>query len=124
MGDFNIASAAPIFWCFHAFVDEIYYEWQHCAIIPPIDAHKWAAVIRILFGVTNDGGGLGITPGGKPVPIDPWGPLMRLAPAKRDVLLGMAISELATIAHSHIAHEKIKLVGTSLMGESVGKMRD
>jgi probable HAF family extracellular repeat protein len=33
------------------------------------------AYIMILFGVTKDGGGLGITPGGKPKPIDPWGPL-------------------------------------------------
>lgn len=25
------ASAAPIFWCWHAFVDHVYWDWQHCA---------------------------------------------------------------------------------------------
>jgi hypothetical protein len=30
MSLFSIASAAPIFWCWHAFVDEIYYDWQRC----------------------------------------------------------------------------------------------
>src|SRR5262245_28342442 len=54
MGDFNIASAAPIFWCFHAFVDEIYYDWQHCTPVLSIDFHKWAAVVQILFGVIQD----------------------------------------------------------------------
>lgn len=29
MGDFNTASAAPIFWCWHAFVDEIYWDYQN-----------------------------------------------------------------------------------------------
>ena len=57
---------------------------------------KWAAVMTILFGVTQDGGGLGIGPGGEPIPIDPWGPLMRLSPHKKDLLLQLAISEMAS----------------------------
>jgi hypothetical protein len=28
LGEFRIASAAPIFWCFHMFVSEVYHEWQ------------------------------------------------------------------------------------------------
>ena len=37
MGQFSIASAAPIFWCWHAFVDEIYWDFQNqCAV--PADA--------------------------------------------------------------------------------------
>jgi hypothetical protein len=28
MSDFNQASAAPIFWCWHAYVDEIYSDWE------------------------------------------------------------------------------------------------
>ena len=31
MGSLAIASAAPIFWCWHAFVDEIYWDYQQCA---------------------------------------------------------------------------------------------
>ena len=30
MGTFD-SPAAPIFWCWHAYVDDIYYDWQHCA---------------------------------------------------------------------------------------------
>ena len=30
-----IASAAPIFWCWHAFVDHIYWDWQRCTVICP-----------------------------------------------------------------------------------------
>jgi hypothetical protein len=60
-----------------------------------VDPDRWAAVIRILFGVTQDGGGLGIGPGGEPIPIDPWGPLKQLSPAKRDVISGLAVGELA-----------------------------
>lgn len=30
MSDLLIASAAPIFWCWHAFLDDIYAEWERC----------------------------------------------------------------------------------------------
>jgi len=81
------------------------------------------AVIRILFGVTSDGGGLGLTPGGKPVPVDPWGPLHQVAPAQRDVLLGLAITELAKLAHSPAAHDEIKKVGSQVMHLGMEKIR-
>jgi peroxiredoxin len=58
------------------------------------DISRWAAIVHILFGVIQDGGGLAIGPGGKPHPIDPWGPL-KLSPAKRNVLASLAISELS-----------------------------
>lgn len=32
MGDFMNASAAPIFWCWHAFLDDVYYDWEACQI--------------------------------------------------------------------------------------------
>jgi hypothetical protein len=59
------------------------------------DISKWAAAMTILFGVTQDGGGLGITPGGNPIPIDPWGPLVRLSADKKDLIMQLAISEMA-----------------------------
>ena len=58
-----------------------------------VPAHAMA-VAQILFGVTQDGGGLVIS-GGKPIPIDPWGPFRRLAAEKRDILIRLTISELA-----------------------------
>lgn len=35
MGDIQQASAAPIFWCWHAFVDHIYWDWQRCTVLCP-----------------------------------------------------------------------------------------
>jgi peroxiredoxin len=59
-----------------------------------LDLSRWAAVATILFGVTQDGGGLALS-GRKPVPIDPWGPpLVKMSIDKRDVLMNLAISEM------------------------------
>jgi hypothetical protein len=30
-----VASAAPIFWCWHAFIDHIYWDWQRCTVPCP-----------------------------------------------------------------------------------------
>ena len=35
MLSFVTAAAAPIFWCFHAFVGEIYWDWLRCATQEP-----------------------------------------------------------------------------------------
>ncbi len=34
MGNGTIASAAPIFWCWHAFLDHVYWDWQRCIVAP------------------------------------------------------------------------------------------
>jgi len=82
-----------------ALYEEIYNLLLGCGAAEPkslaVDLSKWAAVMTILFGVIQDGGGLGLTPGGKPIPIDPWGPLLRLSRDKKDVLSQLAIAELA-----------------------------
>jgi subtilisin family serine protease len=62
-----------------------------------INFHRWAAVVWILFGVIQDGGGIVIKPGSGPIPIDPWGPLNLLAADKRDVLAALAMTELAEL---------------------------
>ncbi|MDQ3957164.1 MAG: TlpA family protein disulfide reductase [Actinomycetota bacterium] len=59
------------------------------------DYGDWAAMATILFGVISDGGGLVLTPGGVPKPIDPWGPLLRMGAAKREALVALAVGELA-----------------------------
>ena len=74
-----------------------------------IDPSKWAAVMMILFGVTQDGGGLGLTPGGKPIPIDPWGPLSKMSADKKDVLINLAISELTKAMKDSKAAGEIEL---------------
>lgn len=69
-------------------------ECGSCTKSMKLDVSRWAAAVTILFGVTQDGGGLVITPGGKPIPIDPWGPLKRMSADKRNVLMNLAISEM------------------------------
>jgi hypothetical protein len=32
MGDFTQAPAAPVFWCWHAFLDDVYYDWEACQL--------------------------------------------------------------------------------------------
>ena len=75
-----------------------------------IDASRWSAVATILFGVIQDGGGV-IIVDGKPVPIDPWGPLrnslwgamanpQEADSAVRDVLVGTALQQISSLATS------------------------
>ena len=55
--------------------------------------NKFAIAVSILLGLTSGGPGVVLPPGGPPVPVDPgWG---RLVPEARDVLLGLAVTELA-----------------------------
>jgi peroxiredoxin len=63
------------------------------------DPGRWRAIVTILFGVIQDGGGLTITPGGKPIPIDPWGPLVRMTAAQQDLYTNLAIAQLANGLH-------------------------
>ncbi len=63
----------------------------------PRDFDRWAAVVRILFGVIQDGGGVVVPPGGTPHPVDPWGPLRNLSQTSREILAGLAVSELASL---------------------------
>ncbi len=50
------------------------------------------AAVYILFGVIQDGGGLGYTGGGHPVPVDP---LKGLTVTKQQLLTQLAVAELA-----------------------------
>jgi peroxiredoxin len=89
-----------------------------------IDLSKWAAVMTILFGVTQDGGGLGIKPGGGPIPIDPWGPLVRLTAQKRDILLQLAISELAKGVTDYKTAKGIETMALTAAQASMKKILD
>jgi hypothetical protein len=60
---------------------------------------KWQLAARVLFGVTQDGGGVIFVPGRGPVPVDPWGPMRmeQVTPAVRDALASLAVFELTTL---------------------------
>jgi hypothetical protein len=91
--------------------------------LPSVDLAKWAAVLRIIFGIVGDGDGLVITPSGKPGLIDPHGPLRHLSPSKRDILLGLVISEIASIASNSEARLDIVRAGTKIMSKAVSKLQ-
>ena len=61
---------------------------------------------------------MGIRPGGGPVPIGPWDPL-RLSAPKRDVILGLAITELAALASSRTGREEIERAGFSVASKAL-----
>lgn len=71
------------------------YALKHHTVFPRlkhVDSNDWR-VVTILFGLTRGGSGVVLTPGGKPVPVDPgW---TQLSPEQWDVLLGLSVTELA-----------------------------
>lgn len=82
-----------------------------------IDPSRWLAVAWILFGVAQDGGGVIVKPGGGPEPVDPmgpWGPL-RLAPAKRDLLVGLAVTELGTLVADRASRSDLDRTGLAII---------
>lgn len=97
-----------------------------------VDLSKWVAVATILFGVIQDGGGV-IIVGGKPIPIDPWGPLRkslwaaladpkRANPAVRDVLVATAVAELSQLFSAAELRSKMSHAAESAAGEAADKL--
>lgn len=87
-----------------------------------IDPDRWAAVIRILFGVTQDGGGLGIGPGGEPIPVDPWGPLKELSAHKRDILSALAAGEVAQLIVDAEGRSRVERAAASVLRTAVEEL--
>lgn len=86
-------------------------------IIPPSLA-RWAAVMRVLFGVIGGGGGLGVTPGGQPVPIDPEESLrrwQRLSPARQERTLARLIGEAGGLVRDPRSRRKLERIATTLL---------
>jgi hypothetical protein len=83
---------------------------------------RWRAVVWILFGVIDDGGGVIIKPGRGPVPIDPWGPLLRLSAEKRDILVGLAITELGGLLESETSRQELNRAGLNMIQGAVNSL--
>jgi hypothetical protein len=60
----------------------------------------------LLLGVIQDAGSIGITYGGKPIPIDPLGPL--LPPEKRDILTTLALGEFGSLLNDPELRQIVK----------------
>lgn len=83
------------------------------------DLDRWLAVVYILFGVISDGGGVVIKPGSGPIPIDPWGPLKRLTAEKRDILVGLATTELGGLLESEASRRELNRAGLRTIQRAV-----
>lgn len=83
----------------------------------------WEAVAILIFGgVTVGGSGVVITPGGKPIPVPPGDPLARLTPEKRDVLIGLAIGELAGRVSDAEARKRLERAGLRTAQRALQKL--
>jgi hypothetical protein len=88
-----------------------------------LSPNRWAAIIYILFGVVEGGGGVGWRPGGPPIPIDPRGPLYdHLAPEKRDILVALAMSELADFVEDGDARTSLSKAALQAMQMAIEKL--
>jgi probable HAF family extracellular repeat protein len=93
--------------------------------LPTKDLSKYVAVWIMLFGgVTQGGPGWGLTPGGHliPIPVDPewW---YRLSPGKRDLLAGLALSEMSSLVGDARARKAIQKQATDLIRKSMAAMK-
>jgi len=108
------------------------FDSSQCLNIDALDTSKWAAVATILFGVIQDGGGV-IIVGGKPIPIDPWGPLRHSLwaalqnprdahPAVRDVLVGTALLQLSSLVSSGEIGQRLQTAAKLLVDSAAANL--
>lgn len=95
---------------------------EHEQFVDVFKGRRWWAVVYILFGVIQDGGGIVFKPGVGPIPIDPWGPLEHLAPEKRDVLAGLALTELADLFADSATRKDVSRAGVTAIKRAVEGM--
>ena len=84
--------------------------------------------MMLLGGVTSDGGGWAFPAGGGPPhPVDPWGPMaargwQNLAPAKRDILMGLVISEIASLINDPETKRQVGQLAKNAIQKAAGKL--
>jgi hypothetical protein len=90
-----------------------------------IDPDRWSISAKIFFGLIGGGGGVIWLPGTGPVPVDPepFKLLSALSPRKRDVLLGLALSEMANLVYDGTSRQELEMVGLRLLKESAQQIR-
>jgi len=107
----------PVFWRWHKWIDNVRGAWETARMIAHI--RLTASAVKTLFGITNDGPGVYIGPDGK---VHPWpGPdpepwWRSLSPGTQDVLVGLAVSEMANVINDRGARNEIQKVGQRLAG--------
>lgn len=108
------------------------FDTEFCATRDKLDLSRWAAAVTILFGVIQDGGGVVIV-GGKPIPIDPWGPLRHsiwgamtnphdAPPAVRDTVVGLALMQLTSLVSSDSHRKRLETTVERLINDVADKL--
>jgi len=93
----------------------------------PVDPNRFVLVAWILWGLVAGGRGVIWQPGTGPVPVDPepfrqWSAAM--SPSKRDLLTGLALSEIADLTSDRSSRRAIQSLALSLMEAAVAQMRN
>lgn len=84
---------------------------------------RWAVVARILFGVTNDGGGVIWVPGQGPIPIGPWTPNMEeVTPGVRDILASLAAFELSGLVEDDVSRTAVRRAAINAVKRSADQL--
>ena len=92
-----------------------------------VDPNRFVLVASILWGLVAGGRGVIWQPGTGPVPVDPepfrqWS--SSLSPSKRDLLAGLALSEIADLLDDRSSQRAIHAAALNLMEAAVSQMRD
>ena len=90
-----------------------------------VDPSRYAIYAKILFGLIGGGSGVVWLPGTGPVPVDPepfktWS---SLSPERRDVLVGLALSELANLISDGKVRQEIKTAGLRLVKQAANQLQ-
>ena len=110
------------FYQIHGLVNVWWDGWKNRHTNDFVNSHRFAELVRILFGVTNDGPGVVIGPSG-PTPIGPWGPFAHLAADKRDALLGLGLTELSHHVNNVSLKAQVHKTGIDLVEQSLSAIR-
>jgi hypothetical protein len=111
------------------FLDEPGAAYVFEGLIPPtfssIDPERFQLLARLLIGVAEGGEGWIWVPGEGPIPIDP-DPLKFLrwlSPTERDVVIGLAVRELAAMTSDNKMQSALEAAGNQVMSDALQKLK-
>jgi hypothetical protein len=96
-----------------------------------IENEKWRPIqenylqlVYVLFGLIDDAPGVVWVPGKGPVPVDPdWLPIAKtIAAAKRDLIAGLAVSEITRTIADHASRTKLNAAAVDAMRAAVDRI--
>jgi hypothetical protein len=83
----------------------------------------FALFVNILFGLIGGGGGVVLRPSGpRPIDPEPFSEWNGLPQSKRDVIMGLALTEIATFIDDKDVRQRVKAAGQDLTSKAATKM--